>query len=396
MGRKTALFLAILTAVMLSGCNKQTEEAAVETVQVTTVSEVMTTAETTAEVTTSTEAETTAAETTSAVEEDNALPAVYSADQKYEFYPMEIIYPEKQETDITAEAVEIREGLCNADGYLIVGFDANYPVFSSESVDSAVLDKINSAIKAYIDEAYEYERTFAEEYVAHDENEFTEFPYTLCGFIHERQLKYNIGYSECVGYDVCGNILSVNFVDYGYGAGAAHGIEAPVPMMFDLRTGEQIKLSEMVVDKVAFSERVMISILDVMFKTRFNRGNYYVMSDYNDFIMEEMASAPAEKYGIDENGELIIGYCKADTRLTVKNGCVGFFIAPYEYGCYADGIRLAKVPVDDLLPYMNDEGKALFEGIVSATAEPVMLTVEDGTEKIISREQAEKLLSEGE
>lgn len=394
LSRKSALFLAILTALTLAACGKNGDEAVSGTEQTTVISE-SAVAETTAEVTASTEEETTVAETT-AVEEDNTLPVVYSADEKYEFYPMEIIHLEKQETDITAETVEIREGLCNADGYLIVGFDANYPVFSSESVDSAVLDKINSQIKSYIDEAYEYERTFAEEYVAHDENEFTEFPYTLCGFIHERQLKYDIGYSECVGFDVCGNILSVNFVDYGYGAGAAHGIEAPVPMMFDLRTGEQIMLSEMVADKIAFSERVMTSILDVMFKTRFNRGNYYVMSDYNDFITEEMTSAPAEEYGIDENGELIIGFCKADTRLTVKNGCVGFYIAPYEYGCYADGIRLAEVPIDDLLPYMNDEGKALFEGIASATTAPVMLTVEDGIEKIISREQAEEILSEGE
>lgn len=396
LGRKTALFLAILTAVMLTACSNGGDEAVTETEQVTTASEAATTAETTVEVTTATEAETTAAEITSAVEEDNTLPAVYSADEKYEYYPMEVIHPEKQETDITAEMVEIREGLCNADGYQIVGFEANYPVFSSESIDSVVFDKINSDIKAYIDEAYEYERAFAEEYTAYTENEFNEWPYTMCGFVHERQLKYDIGYSECVGYDVCGNILSVNFVDYHYGAGAAHGIEVPVPMMFDLRSGEQVKLSEMVNDNIAFSEMVMVSILDVMFKTRLNRGNYYVMADYNDFITDAMNYDSVKEYGVDENGELIIGYCKADTRLTVKNGCVGFYIAPYEYGSYADGIRLAEVPVDELLPYMNDEGKALFEGIVSAATAPVMLTVEDGKEKIVSREQAEKLLSERE
>ncbi len=382
---------------MLTGCNKQTEEAAVETEQVTTISESVTTAETTVEVTTATEAETTAAETTSAVEEDNALPVVFSADEKYEFYPMEIIYPEKQETDITAETVEIEEDLCNADGYCIVRFEANYPVFSSESVDSAVLDKINQQVKAYIDEAYEDERTYAEEYVAHEENEFTEFPYTLCGFIHERQLKYDIGYSECVGFDVSGNILSVNFVDYYYGAGAMHGIEAPVPMMFDLRTGEQIKLSEMIDDKAAFAEKYRKSIKDTMFLSRMSYSDKMTMDEYPEFA-KGMSSTDAEytEFGIDENGELIIGFRETDTRLTVKNGCVGFYIAPYEYGTYADGIRLAEVPIDDLLPYMNDEGKALFEGIASATTAPVMLTVEDGIEKIISREQAEKLLSEGE
>ena len=266
-------------------------------------------------------------------------------------------------------------------------------MFGSESIDNAVLDKINQQVKAYVDGIYQ--EGYSETAVFFDNNFFESSVYKMCGFIRQREVSYDIGYSECVGYDVCGNILSVNFVDYYYGAGAAHGIEVPVPMMFDLRTGEQIKLSEMVVDKIDFSEKFMASITDVMFRTRLEQGTY-TMADYNDFITEGMTSATAEEYGIDENGELIIGHCKADTRLTVKNGCVGFYIAPYEYGCYADGIRLAEVPIDDLLPYMNDEGKALFEGIASATAEPVMLTVEDGIEKIISREQAEKILSEGE
>ena len=391
MGRKTALFLAILTAMTLAACGN---EAVSETEQVTATSEVTTTAETTAEVTTSTETETTAAETTMAAEIKNEMSVIYSAAEKYEYYPLEVIYPEKQETDITAEKTETAEELCNADGYCIVNFGTKYPVFGSESVDSDVLDKINSQIKAYIDEAYEYERTYAEEYVVY-ENETEEFPYTLCEFIHERQIKCNIDYSDADSFDVSGNILSVYFVDYFYGAGAAHGIGAPVPMLFDLRTGEQIRLSEMVDDKMAFSERFMASITDVMFRTRLEYENN-VMADYNDVFKEIMNTDSGEAYGVDADGNIIIGYCNADTRLTVKNGCVGFYIGPYEYGCYADGIRLAEVPIDELLPYMNDEGKVLFEGIASAATAPVMLTVEDGIEKIISREQAEMRLSEGE
>lgn len=373
---------------MLAGCNKQTEEAAVETEQVTTVSVVTTTAETTAEITTSTVAETTTAETTSAVEEDNTLPVVYSADEKYEFYPMEVIYPEKQETDITAETVEIAEDLCNADGYCIVRFEANYPVFSSESVDSAVLDKINQQVKAYIDEAYEDERTYAEEYTPYAENQFNEKPYTVCGFVHERQLKYDIGYSECVGYDVCGNILSVNFVDYYYGAGAAHGIEAPVPMMFDLATGERIDIAQLVGDAEGFGRKVRLKSIE--------HGNPVPLT--ND---EEVINMHKEFVGgifnddITQNSAFIISE-KNNYRYSVKNGCICYYLAPYEYGCYADGIRCVEMPISEMLPYMNDEGKALFEGIASATAEPVMLTTIDGTEKIISREQAEKLLSEGE
>ena len=365
---------------MLTACGNGGNDEVAETEQVTTVSEVATATETT---------ETTVETTTETVAEENASPAVYSADEKYEYYPLEIIYPEKQETDITAETVEIAEDLCNADGYCIEKFEASYPVFSSESVDSAVLDKINQQIRAYIDEAYEYERTCAEEYTDYDEIEFTEEPYASFGFVNERQIKCDIDYSDSISFDVSGNILSVDFVDYNYPAGTPHGYPLPVPTMFDLRTGEQIKLSEMVSDKMAFSERFMASITDVMFKTRLEYESN-VMADYNDVFTEIMDTDPGEAYGVDADGNIIIGYCNADTRLTVKNGCVGFYLAPYEYGTYADGIRLAEVPVDTLLMYMTDEGAALFEGIASAAVEPVLLTVdEDGTEKIVSREQAE-------
>ena len=387
--KKTSLFLAIMTALLLSACGSGASESVTETVSETSESTAETTETTVSEAEVSEEVTSeTALSETAAADDVNEMPEVFSADEKYEYYPLQLIYPEKQETDITAETVEIKENLLNPDGYCIVEFSAKYPVFRSESVDGAVLDKINQQVKAYIDEAYEYESTYAEEYSFYEDIEFTEEPYTIYGFINERQVKCDINYSDSISFDVSGNILSVDFVDYDYGAGAAHGYPLPVPMMFDLRTGEQIKLSEMVEDKIAFSERFMASIVDVMFKTRIEYGSN-VMADYNDVFTETMSANSGEEYGVDENGDIIIGYCKADTRLTVKNGCVGFYIAPYEYGNYADGIRLAEVPIDDLLPYMNDEGKALFEGVASATAEPVMLTVEDGTEKIISREQAE-------
>ena len=374
---------------MLAGCNKQTEKAAVETEQVTAISEVATMAETTAEVTTSTEEETTAVETTTAAEEDNILSAVYSADEKYEQYPLEIIYKETVRDDVKWTSEILTENFFNNRDVLITEFKAEYPVFEYDSKEAT--EKINQQIKAYVDESYEFEKVFAAEKGYDNDGVYNEEIvdiYEKAGRTDDRILTFEVD-------SVCGNILSVCITDYRYTAGAAHGYPLPVPMMFDLRTGEQVKLSEMVGDKLAFSEKFMASIADVMFRTRFEQGTYN-MADYKNFFTECMTSASGEEYGVDENGELIIGYCIADTRLTVKNGCVGFYVAPYEYGSYADGIRLAEAPIDELLPYMNDKGKALFEGITSATTAPVMLTVEDDTEKIISREQAEKMLSERE
>ncbi|MDE6710116.1 MAG: hypothetical protein K2J76_06480, partial [Oscillospiraceae bacterium] len=45
---------------------------------------------------------------------------------------------------------------------------------------------------------------------------------------------------------------------------------------------------------------------------------------------------------------------------------IGFLLAPYESGSFADGVRFWRLPASEFVPYMNDEGKALFEGYISA------------------------------
>ena len=377
LSRKTALFLAILTAVMLAGCGKGGDETLSGTEQTTAISE-SAAVETTAETTAATEAETTA-----------ARPEIFSADERYKSYPMEIIYPETQETDITAEHKEIVEKFANPDGYCVVDFSVKYPVFKSDSVDNAALDKINGEIKTYIDARYDGWKKLAENTTDEKDTYFfdTEL-YELRQFIYQVDISVDNEFCDCNGYNVCGNVLSVNFVDYYYGAGAAHGIEIPIVMMYDLATGEQLNILQLLGDREGFETMVRDKSAEY--------GNPVPLTNDDEVIAEYERFVGVVSEDKEMMDTLTVVADENNYRYSAKDGCICFYLAPYEYGTYVDGIRRVEMPISEVLPFMNDDGKMLFEGVVSATVEPAMVMIENGNEKIISREQAEEILSEGE
>lgn len=377
LSRKTALFLAILTAMTLAACGKDSDEAVSGTEQTTVISE-SAEVETTAAVTSETEAETTAAK-----------PEIFSAEEKYKSYPMEIVYPEAQETDITAEYTEIAEKFANPDGYCVVDFSVKYPVFRSESVDSAALEKINGEIKTYIDARYDGWKKLAENTTDEKDTYFfdTEL-YELREFVYQVDISVDNEFCDCNGYDVCGNLLSVNFVDYYYGAGAAHGIEVPMVMMYDLTTGEQLNILQLLGDREGFEAMVRDKSAEY--------GNPAPLTNDDEVIAEYERVVDAASEDKEMMDTFAVVAEENNYRYSAKNGCICFYLAPYEYGTYVDGIRRVEMPISEVLPFLNDDGKALFEGVASATAEPAMVMVENGDEKIISREQAEVILSEGE
>lgn len=363
---KSALFLAILTAATLSACGSADNERVVGTEQAAIVSESETTEETTTETTIETVTEDEIVDYDEP-HDGSERPVIISASERFDSYPMYTAYEETPVDGIQWEIEVVTEKLYNSMGVHITDFTAKYPVFSG--ADEAVCEKINRRLKKYCDEAYAYEKGNAET-VGFDNNGVYDSEiidiYERTDMKDMREISFEIDFAH-------GNILSVCLTDFTYYAGAAHGYPLPVTMLFDMRTGEQVKLSEMIADKEAFAEKFRTSIIDLMFTNRLDQ-NDCDMSGYGEFVEAMKGNELPDygiEYGIDENGNFIIGYCVADDRLTVKNGSICFYIAPYEYGSYADGIRLAEVPIDNLLSYMNDEGKALFDGIVSSELVPV-------------------------
>ena len=369
---------AVLTVFVLSGCSGNSpsdaeqdydtgngaavSETAAESPETSAVSETM-------EETTVSETEKPPAEKKS----DHEHPIVTPADQVYGIYPTKITYPTKQDTSITAEKAEIKETIYQGD-IPIVEFEAEYPVFSGG--DETVIKKINDSIKSYIDGVLDEERLDAEVFETNEE--FNDHIMSVFGFYWQRHLYAGdwSGYkSDC--YDVNGNILSVYFMDYTYGAGAAHGYETPVPMVFDLRTGDRIDFNDIVELKEDFAWKVHETLyiyLDSGSVESFEEsflGWYETGHEKFDELYTRSEDDRMDFY----NGRMVIddviGYNDADSRLIVRDGCIGYYLGPDEYGPYAAGIRRIDIPVNDILPYLNEDGKALFEGFQSAESEPV-------------------------
>lgn len=368
-----AAIAAAIAAVLLAGCGGKTADVSSEFSE--------TASETSASVFETSVAVTTTAETSAKVTEaeitaEEEKVKIIPANEVYDVYPKRIIYPEQQPANITAETAVITENF-EKGGKTVVDFSAEYPVFSGG--DEAVMKKINDGIKAYIDNIYAEEKESAERYELPEVKEDGEndFPYDMCGFYVQRVISDGEYYGNRGGVDINGNILSVYFEDFSYGAGAAHGIGEPVPMMFDLRTGERVFFSDLIEDRDGMSEALSKALFDYRYAYTYTNSAY--RSDdadkYAEFNEERISEGFRDEkfieFGTNDEGDYIAVYCHADDRAVFREGCVSMYLAPYEYGSHADGIRRVDAAIGDIMPFLNEEGRALLEGYAAAESEPV-------------------------
>lgn len=279
--------------------------------------------------------------------EDGKPPVVMAAEELYDTYPVKIIYPERQDVSDKIKTEILQEDIYNSDGLLMVKFYAEYPVISG--YDEAVCKRINDEIHDCIYGTLEDEKEWAEEYKVIDGEE--NFIYKEYGRFLDVNINMEGTYFDGFGCDINGNIFTVYFAYNGYSAGAVHGSESPEPMMFDLRTGDKIIFSELVDDKYKMHE---------VFRSAERRGELLhgtvPFGERNADEMQDIFALDIKKS--DKLWE--------DDRIMAVDGCIGFLLAPYEGGSFADGIRFWRLPASEFVPYMNDEGKALFEGYISA------------------------------
>lgn len=379
--RKLTAALTALAILTFGGCSDNSVEVA-EQIAETEISET-TSAETAAtkeKITTSETEEITETETQTEVTDSEKKVTsqaikITPANEVYDVYPIRIRYPEKQPSDITAEKAEVQESF-EKDGVVVNIFSAAYPVFSGG--DALVTEKINGYIKNYVDRIYGELKKAAENYVFDERFDVDGFPYNMCGFIYERKITAGdySEYSDNWQYDVNGNILSVYFEDHEYGAGAMHGYETPVAFTFDLRTGENVDIDGIIADRDGFGT-VMSNALKLYLSQKSEYENFedIFLNGNDDWI---------------KTGEELLEMVKS--RMTFKNGCVGYYLEPYEYGSYAEWIRLIEVPAKDIFPYLNDYGKGLFDGFMAAESMPARIIEYEG-EKYFDTSQIIRLSS---
>lgn len=352
---KKIIAFVILSALMLAGCEKnpvelteasETAEAAAQVSETSKAAE-STSAETTS-VTTETESE--ASETTETEPpyiEDGKPPVVMSAEELYDTYPVKLIYPERQDVSDKVKTEVLQEDFYTSNGLKASEFYAEYPILAG--YDESVCKKINDTVKAFIDENYNDEKSWVESY-EFDKNEIGVMEdYGIP--IRKHIINMDGTYFDGFGYDINENIFSVYFADNNEYFQAAHGSENPVPMMFDLRTGDKIIFSELIGEK------------DKMWEV-------FGKAEYRGELLH--GTVPFGERNADEISEFMKPPFYAtdtfytDEKIAVMDGCIGFILAPYEGGSFADGVRFWRLPASEFVPYMNDEGKVLFEGYISA------------------------------
>lgn len=353
---KKIIAIAVLAA-MLAGCEKNIPEAGITSAETsessmtesasTTVTTVSTVVSEEAEMSSETSAKT---ETEPPYIEDGKPPVVMSAEELYDRYPVKIIYHERQDVSDRVRTEILQEDICNSDGLVISKFYAEYPVLFG--YDEAVCEGINVEIHDYIYGAFEDEKKAVEEYNAKGWN--VEYSREN-GLPAERNIDMDGTFFDGFGYDINGNIFSVYFADYSCGMVDLHGFEHTAPIMFDLRTGDKIIFSELVDDKSKMQE---------VFAETERRGELlHGTIPFGERSADEMQDIFALSLRDDD-------VLFKDDRIIAMDGCIGFILEPSENGSYADGVRFWRFPASEFIPYMNDEGKALFEGYVSAETEP--------------------------
>ena len=277
-------------------------------------------------------------------------PSVIPADQVYELYPVIIKYPEKQSEAAGIEMKHMGETFYNNTGYEVCIFSADYPVVSG--IDEPVSGKINDKIWEYINGIYEEEKAADVDFhFVPDGNE-----YNVRG---ECKIVFEVDANS-------GNILSLFSYCHYYDGMAAHGMLTVNNLCFDLRTGELIDFSGLFDDKVETDLKIYKAILECTYlkgtssPARWGR-------DFGEYISEEMAKNVETDY---YKKRLAEGDILDSSRMTVKDGCLGYYLEPYEHGSFADGIRCIQVPLNEIYPYLNETGRSFFEGCVSAESEP--------------------------
>lgn len=200
-----------------------------------------------------------------------------------------------------------KEEFFTEDKVLYSTIETIYPILSGNS-DS--IKKINDSImevkNAFIESSKEYGDTVLEE----------------PSFVHEEYFyAYDFYQSYSIEYNENG-ILNIVLHGYEY-TGGAHGMPSAISLIYDLNTGEELRLNDfLAVDEAAFHERVYQAF-----------EKLYLENPENFFEGESLTY-------MDEGISL-------DMNFNLSKEGVTFYFHPYEVSYYAAGFIETMIPWSD-------------------------------------------------
>lgn len=264
--------------------------------------------------------ETTAASTAGTVSETEA----------YEAELPERIWEEFEEFSWYENGI-IEEDIYHPEGFLLDRFYAEYPILSG---NDEMCRRITAAMEEFCRDKLESARA-QDTAAGYDENgelieEFADF--YRQGAANRLAVNYHI---DCDGSDLFG-VCFTYFPDY---AGAAPVYVYPTAMLFDRRTGDRIDFETLIADKEGFAAAME-----------------HAYGRETDGYHENFV------FGYTDGGDYVIGGNPVSERVTLRNGYVGFYFNSGESGAGRSdlGVYFAGLPAEDVLEYLTDGGRELF------------------------------------
>lgn len=147
-------------------------------------------------------------------------------------------------------------------------------------------------------------------------------------------------------------LLSIDYIFFG-----AHGeFENQSTLLFDLRTGERVKLVENIPFSALFSTE---GYFDFLNGRKWSEGVYEtVIEAYMDEASDSKTKCDSiEAYYMSKYGQFHIDYCFSNGKFNFwrENNCYSIFC--WAHRCFEPSY-IDECPIDSVLPYMNEIGKS--------------------------------------
>lgn len=145
-------------------------------------------------------------------------------------------------------------------------------------------------------------------------------------------------------------VLSLEFLTYSFGAGAAHGHAATKTMNFQLHPSRELRLTDLFKSSTDYLGALSKYCLDDLRKQQVHRRSGYgadrgQWEEFDEGWLSKGAEAKIQNY----------------ERFSVAKGGMTIHFDPYSVACYAEGKYEVFIPSYILKPMLNEEIASLFE-----------------------------------
>lgn len=313
------------------------------------------------------------AETTASVSEVSDTDVSKNASEEEGLYPVKIIPPESGGRKISAEIVnDAPITLYNGLEMEMGTFEASCPKITAEEYGAEVCEKINAEILRYRDECLERSQETVNSHGIGEDGEMLDIARE---FYETARDRFTVTFEG----DAAGeNFICLHFRYDPDLAGIAPGSVYFETMIFDMRSGERVRIEDITAEAEGLSEALNTAAKQlVILNDKSVSADKYAetLAGFDEYFDYDFFMIPP-----DEDGkQRLLNKDMLRERFAVRDGCIGFYYKLHDFGVgrETEG-SFAGIPLDEGLQYLNEYGRQLFAGYASAKSVPADIIEENG------------------